>query len=92
MTTLEHLKAEARTKASAIDVIPPFQFSGAARIYSFTDTDLNRLIEHTHTQTIQSVRERIKRAKAVSGQDDILISRDDLLKDLEAPVEGDNVN
>ena len=54
--------------------------------------------EHTHTQTIQSVRERVEGMQGFpiynefKGEDTIYVRKADLLKDLEAPVEGDNVN
>jgi hypothetical protein len=71
-----------------------------------------KYIEHTHTQTIQSVRERVEarmidqspRDKhdtkcghcggfpTICGCKEYNQALADLLKDLEAPVEGDNVN
>ena len=68
-------------------------------LYEFTEKDLDHLIEHTYTQTIQSVRERVEGMRQVEEIDDydggynhaldnVLL---ELSKDLEAPVEGDGV-
>ena len=56
--------------------------------------DWYTLIEHTHTQTIQSVRERVEGYRSNTDSASAQIKNrliDTLLKDLEAPVEGDGV-
>jgi len=101
MNTLEHLKAEAKIRWGE-DIGPKSPQRHQEKI-------LCEILEHTHTQTIQSVRERVE-AKLVPEEHDepcdgycnesacylpAKIERNraltDLLKDLEAPVEGDGV-
>jgi len=110
---LEHLKAEAREKF--------WEKIGEKKpnlVPITTNNLIDHLIEHTHTQTIQSVRERVeaqhraveqaiieeadyeKQHLGLKTYNDRYYDRKavndswkaDLLKDLEAPVEGDNVN
>lgn len=98
--TLEHLRAEAREKFRQLPqpaIFPAALVNHEKQIEALIDT----LIEHTHTQTIQSVRERIKdKIWVVQATDDAHRfyqvkdhnhALEDLLKDLEAPVEGDGV-
>ena len=89
---LEQLKAEAREKY--------VQHSPEIGDYmdSFGARELDHLIEHTHTQTIQSVRERVEKLKkeddeCIKGQVHRAYNQalTDLLKDLKAPVEGEGV-
>jgi hypothetical protein len=108
MNTVEHLKAEAREKYFTDDVsfgirlrMKTTRVDGKQFYKTVTESDIADLIEHTHTQTIQSVRERIEGRRREVGQNvwdeeglDIFKAGynqalTDLLKDLEAPVEGD---
>lgn len=107
MNQLEHLKAIAWKQH--VKDMDKFAFRDAQR---YKDA-FNQVIEHTHTQTIQSVREMVaakmretdiekalgdyaKLAMTLDGGQEFAIRTDqnnrtltDLLKDLEAPVEGD---
>jgi len=97
MNTLERLKTEARDELKEeVRLLVVKAWREEQSVTSAVD-EIMKLIEHTHTQTIQSVRERVKKLRPqnylgrmgyMEGYDNAL---DDLLKDLEAPVEGDGV-
>ena len=92
MNTLERLRAEAKEKATSSSYQ---NYDGKLKNYTFKEENLDHLIEHTHTQTIQSVRERIEGMRYPAEFPDFdggyNSALDDLLKDLEAPVEGNGV-
>lgn len=106
MNTLGTLKAQARLKGKykAED-----KFTHLEHTFTFSGNELDEIIEHTHTQTIQSVRERVSALEKrnhncgcsaerhrsgcdgdiyMEGYNEAIEALTDLLKDLEAPVEG----